>query len=353
MAQLLVGTYTRSAPDPRGTAEGILALEVHGSEVGVPALAATTTNPSWLCASRDGRNIYSVVETSAPSGGGGEVIAFERDRSTSALVELGSTSSGGGDPAHLALDPTERFVVVTNYGSGSVSVLARKPSGELGPLLDLVQHDGAGPDLDRQSAPHPHQTVFDPRTGFALVPDLGLDRVFIYELTREGTLVERPDQVISLEQGAGPRHVAFHPNGDHLFVLNELHNTLQVLRRKGARFVATDLKSTVPEDFSLRSQAGEVCVSASGRVIFASNRGHDSIAVFRFDERESTIHLAGIHSAGGREPRHFISSPDGSFLLVACQKSDTVVSLGVDERGYSLQVVHTQGVPTPVCLLPL
>ena len=352
MTQLLVGTYTRFLPDPRGTADGILALELHRSEVGPPALAADALNPSWLCASRDGKNVYAVVETSARAGGG-EVVAFAREPSTPTLAGLGSVPSGGDDPAHIALDPTQRFLVVSNYGDGSVSVLERGPGGGIRRLVSRVQHEGIGADPVRQSAPHPHQTVFDPKTGLALIPDLGLDRVFVYELTHEGTLIEHPEQAIFLDPGAGPRHVAFHPNGDDLFVLNELHSTLQVLRRSGARFMATDLKSTVPEDFSLRSQAGEVCVSASGRVIFASNRGHDSIAVFRFDERESTIHLAGIHSAGGREPRHFISSPDGSFLLVACQKSDTVVSLGVDERGYSLQVVHTQGVPTPVCLLPL
>jgi 6-phosphogluconolactonase len=264
---------------------------------------------------------------------------------------LNTAPSAGTEPAHLELDPTGRFLLVANYRTGSVAVFALSPDGRLGTMVDHVQHDGSSVHAVRQTGPHAHQILFDPVTGNVLVPDLGMDAVLLYSLDEAGHLTELRGNRIDLAPGAGPRHLAFHPDQDHLFLLNELDNTLLVLRREGEGFVITDSKSTLPEQFSGHNQTSEVRVAASGRHVFVSNRGHDSIAVFAFDAASGTVALKTVEPTRGLEPRDFIQTPDGLHLLVANQDSDTIVTFAVDESIPSLTLVSTQVVQTPVCLL--
>jgi 6-phosphogluconolactonase len=194
--------------------------------------------------------------------------------------------------------------------------------------------------------------MFDPGHGDVLVPDLGIDAILSYELSDEGKLVERPERRINTAAGGGPRHLAFHPDGAYLLFVNELDNTLVALRRVGDGFVPTDTASTLPEGFQGHSQAAAIRVSPSGRTVLVSNRGADSdtIALFRFDVDKGTLSLAGFAPTQGREPREFIFSTDGRFVIVASQDSDALVVMEFDEDVPQLHYRSSAPVPTPVCL---
>lgn len=348
---LLIGTYTEKLPHVDGHADGILAADYDGASLHGPTLQATVRNPSWVTATADGRHVYAVVETVDFEGQpGGGVAAYARDPASGALALLNTAPSAGTEPAHAELDPAERFVLVANYRTGSVSVFAREPDGSLGAMTGHVQHEGSSVHPIRQTGPHAHQIVFDSVTSEVLVPDLGLDAVLVYRLGDDGTLTERPDARIAAAPGAGPRHCAFHPDGQHLFLLNELDNTLVVLRRDGDRFAQASTASTLPAGFTGHNQTSAVRVTASGRSVLVSNRGHDSIAVLAFDPATETVQLRLAEPCLGREPRDFVQTPDGSHLLVGNQDSDTVALFAFDEDKPSLALASTTAVPTPVCL---
>lgn len=348
---LLIGTYTEKLPHVDGHATGILNASYDGAGLTGLTVPAGLRNPSWLTATADGRYLYAVAETVEFEGQpGGGVAAFARDPATGALTLLNTVSSAGAEPAHLDLDPSERFVLVANYRTGSVSVFAREADGRLGAMADHVQHQGSSAHPIRQTGPHAHQILFDPVTGELLVPDLGLDAVLVYRLGDDGTLTERPEARINCEPGAGPRHLAFHPDGRHLFLLNELDSTLVVLRRYGERFVRTNLASTRPAGSEGHNQTSAVRVPASGKFVLAANRGDDSIAVFAFDAEAATVALRLAEPSRGREPRDFVQTPDGDHILVGNQDSDTIAAFAFDEAVPSLTFVSTAEVPTPVCL---
>jgi 6-phosphogluconolactonase len=348
---LVIGTYTGKLSHVDGHAAGILAAIYDGTGLTGLTVPVEVRNPSWVTATADGRCLYAVVETADFEGGpGGGVAAYARDLAASALTLLNTAPSAGAGPAHLELDPAGRFVIVANYGTGSVSVFAREADGRLGDMTGHVQHEGSSVHPVRQTGPHAHQILFDPVTGDLLVPDLGLDAVLVYRLGDDGTLTERPEARITGTPGAGPRHAAFHPDGRHLFLLNELDSTLVVLRRDDGRFVRASAASTLPDGFTGHNQASAVRVSASGRSVLASNRGHDSIAVFVFDPATGTVTLRLVEPSLGREPRDFVQTPDGGHLLVGNSGSDTVVLFAFDEEAPALTFVSATEVPTPVCL---
>jgi 6-phosphogluconolactonase len=278
--------------------------------------------------------LYAVIETVEFDGRpGGGVAAYARDPKTGHLTLLNTAQSAGIEPAHLELDPPERFLLVANYRTGSIAVFLRKGDGSLGEMVEHVQHAGSSVHAIRQTGPHAHQILFDPVTGDLLIPDLGLDAVLVYRL-KDGALVERPEARITTAPGAGPRHLAFHPDGKHLFLLNELDSTLVVLRRDGDGL----------------NQTSAVRVSKSGNYVLASNRGFDSIAVLAFDASTSSVKLKLVEPSLGRQPRDFIQTPDGQHIVVGNQDSDTVVVFAFDESAPSLKFVSQTDVPTPVCL---
>ncbi|MFC4243158.1 lactonase family protein [Gryllotalpicola reticulitermitis] len=351
-SSLLIGTYTDKLAHVDGKADGILRASYSEGGVGDAVVAAKITNPSWLCVTADGTNVYAVIETVEFDGApGGGAAAYARDPRTGELTVLNEVPSDGVEPAHIALDPSEKFVLVGNYRTGSVSVFAREADGSLGARVDHVQHEGSSVHEVRQTGPHAHQILFDPKTGLALVPDLGLDAVLFYEFSADGKLSELSELRFSTAPGAGPRHLAFHPNGEYLFLITELDNTMIVLKRDGDGFVQNQIVSTLPADFTGHNQTSEVRVSHSGRFVFGSNRGHDSIAMFRFDEAAGTIELVHVEPSLGEEPRDFIQSPDGAYLLVANQNSDNIVTFAIDEDAANLTHVGTSDAATPVCVV--
>jgi 6-phosphogluconolactonase len=350
-AELIVGTYTERLPHVDGKADGILACSYAGGTVGDPRLLAQARNPSWVTISASGRNVYAVHETVDFEGeAAGGITAYRRDVSTGALALLGSRSSAGLAPAHLALYGSA-LVLVANYESGSIAAYSVDEQGGLGDLVGHVQHSGSSVDPDRQTGPHAHMIGIDPETRRVLVPDLGLDTVLSYQVSEGGELSERAAERIATRPGAGPRHLAFHPDGQHLFLLNEMDSTLVALRRDGTRFIQTDLKSTLPEFCTDHSEAAAVLVSATGRHVFASNRGFDSIAMFRLDPASGKLTLEHVEPTRGREPRDICQTPDGEYLLVANQDTHSIVSFAIDEDEPTLRPVSATHVPSPVCLV--
>jgi 6-phosphogluconolactonase len=351
--ELIIGTYTERLPHVDGKAEGILSCSFDGTTVGQPRVLARTRNPSFIVLSRDGRRLYAVNEAvSFEERPGGGVSAFSRHPGTGELALLNTKPSGGLEPAHLELDPSGRFVLVANYRSGSVAVFAVEDDGRLGAMTGHVQHEGTSLHPRRQSAPHPHMVIFDPRTGELLVPDLGRDAVLVYALTQSGELVAQAGRRLPVVRGAGPRHLAFHPAGDCLFVVNELDNTLVALRRDEDGFVPTGRVSTLPKGFSAHSQAAAIRVSPSGRWALVSNRGgeSDSVAVVSFDEADGSLELVHMHPTSGREPRDLIFTADGSRVVVANQGTDSLVVFAFEDATGRLEDLSQTTVPTPVCL---
>lgn len=356
---LLIGTYTEKLAHVDGKAAGILSARLADGVAEGAGVAAKVRNPSWLSVTRDGTRVFAVVETVEFEGQpGGGVVAYARDRDTGALTGLGSAPSAGVEPAHLALSPDERHLLVANYRTGSVSVFRVEDDGRIGAMVEHVQHEGSSVHEVRQTGPHAHQILFDPATGLALVPDLGLDAVLLYAFDpATGKLAEQRELRIVGAPGAGPRHLAFHPDGVHLFLLNELDNTLVLLRRTGdggKGFVAVTTTSTLPSGFAGHSQGSEIRIASDGRLVLTSNRGDlDSIAVFEFDAAAERLELAQVEPSRGAEPRDFIVTPDGAHLLVANQNSDSLVTFELAAERPHLRYVASTAAPTPVCLVPV
>jgi 6-phosphogluconolactonase len=351
--ELIIGTYTERLPHVDGQAEGILSCRYEAGTIGPVRVLARIRNPSFLVVSPDGRRLYAVNETVEFEGQpGGGVTAFVRDTRSGDLSLLNTRPSGGVEPAHLELDPSGHFLLVANYRSGSVAVFGLEADGSIGPMTDHVQHEGSSVHPVRQTGPHAHMIMFDPDSDQVLVPDLGVDAILCYELSDEGKLIERPGRRIDTAPGAGPRHLAFHPSGAQLLVVNELDNTLVALRRDGDGFVTTDVASTLPEGFRGHSQAAAIRVSPSGRNVLVSNRGVDSdtIALFRFDADKGTLELAELAPTEGREPREFIFSTDGRFVIVASQDSNALIVMEFNEEAPRLRYLSSTPLPTPVCL---
>jgi 6-phosphogluconolactonase len=354
--QLIIGTYTEQLPHVNGKADGVLgaSFDPLSGRIGAVATLAAARNPSYLAASASGEHVYAVHETETfEDRPGGGITAYARDPGSGHLSPLNARGTEGESPCHVALDRTGRFVLAANYGldAGSVTVYRIAPDGRLGDMTDHVTHSGTGRDPVRQASSHTHMTTSDPVTGDILAADLGSDTIFSYTLDSAGRLSPRTSANLPAEPGAGPRHLAFHPDGRHLFVVNELDSTACVLRRDGDRFAVTDRVPTLPAGADGPNLAGAIRVSPSGRHVLVSNRGHDSLAVLRFDPAGASLSVAGITPAAVECPRDFILGPDGHHVIVAGQDSDQLACFAFDDDNAALRLLHTADAPTPVCLV--
>jgi 6-phosphogluconolactonase len=339
---LFVGTYTERLGHVDGKAEGVLrgAFDPRSGEVHGIGVLAPTRNPSWVAVDPSAGVLYAVNE-----GGAGTVSTFRLSDGTL----LGQVDSHGEDPCHLSLSADGRHVVVANYSSGTIAAFPRLDDGTLGEASDVVQHRGGSVDPERQSSAHPHMVFVDPVSGHVLVPDLGLDAVVGYELDPKGTFTELFR--VSVPAGSGPRHLVAAPDGQRLYLVTELGNTVIPLTRAGEGLVAGEPVSTLPQDFTGSSGAAAIRISPSGRTLLVSNRGHDSVALLRVDPASGVPVLRGTTEARGSGPRDMQLSPDGRVLLVACQDSGLLHGFRLDEQAGRLEHLHTLDVPTPVCLV--
>lgn len=286
-------------------------------------------NPSFLALDRNRRFLYSAHADLDYA------TAFAIDATTGRLTRLNRQATGGTNGVHLAVDASNRFLVVSNYASGSMAVLPINEDGSLAPLSDLVDLPGSpGPHPTQQTSSHPHHNPFDPQGSFFLVPDKGLDRVFVFRVDAEsGTLVSAEIPSVTSRPGAAPRHADFHPTLPYAYVINELDSTLAVYgydSRDGA-LNQLQLLSTLPEDFSGRNTTAEVAVHPSGRFLYGSNRGHNSIVAYEIDPSSGRLRLIGWTPTGGEIPRYFGLDPTGSRLYACNQESDNIVAFRVDQ----------------------
>jgi 6-phosphogluconolactonase len=325
------GTYTT------GKSQGVYVsrFDPASGKLSPPELAAETKNPSFLALHPSRRFLYSVGETTDPAGKRtGAINAFSLDRQTGKLAFLNQQPSGGIGPCHLAVDRAGKCVLAANYGSGSVTALAIQPDGRLGGSRMSVQHHGSSLNPERQAGPHAHFITSDPANHFALACDLGLDQVLIYRLRAEDPALLGPPALVSVKPGAGPRHLAFDPSGRFVYVINEIDSTLTVFAYDGERGAMKELQSlsTLPEGFQGANTAAEVQVHPSGKFVYGSNRGHNTIAVFAVDPKSGRLAFIEHVPTQGKTPRHFALDPSGNWLLAENQDSDTVVVFRVDAK---------------------
>jgi 6-phosphogluconolactonase len=322
-----------------------------------PELAAETENPTFLAVRPGSSALYSVgrpLLLAANEVRKGTVSAYALDRATGALTFLNRQSSGGSGPCHLSVDRSGKNVLVANYGSGSVAVLPIDGQGHLGESTAFIQHAGSSVNKQRQEGPHAHWIDVDPQNRFALACDLGLDKVLFYKFDAlKGTLEANDTSFATVTPGSGPRHLAFHPNGVYAYLINELASTVTAFafHPQRAAFKEFQTISTLPAKFEGPSTTAEIEVHPSGRFVYGSNRGHNSIAVFAVDPVTGRLTLVEHQSTGGKTPRNFAIDPTGRWLLAANQDSDTVVVFQIDpETGRLKPAGPTVEVGRPVCV---
>ena len=322
-----------------------------------PQLAAETSSPSFLAVHPTGNFLYTVNEVNTFGGKPtGSVSAFAIDRKSGLLKQLNQQSSEGPGPAHLIVDKDGLNVLVANYGGGSVAVLPLGKDGKLKSASALVQHTGSSVNPQRQKEPHAHSINLDPANRFAYVADLGLDKVLVYRFdARNGLLTLNNPPSASVQPGAGPRHLAIHPTGRFAYVINEMNCTITAFNNDSAKGELKELQtiSTLPAKQAMQSgfSGAEVQVHPSGKFLYASNRGHDSIAVFAIDQNTGRLTYVENEPTQGSTPRGFGIDPDGSYLLAGNQKSNSVVVFRIDPQSGKLAPTGNKiEVGAPVCV---
>ena len=348
---LYIGTYTAYGSKSQGIYR--LEMDLATGQLSEPKLAGKTTNPTFLAIHPSGKHLYAVQETTSfDRKGSGGISAFAIDPKTGDLALLNQQSSRGGGPCHLILDKTGKYALAANYVGGSACVLPIDRDGKLGVASGFVQHRGKGVNKSRQEAPHAHSINVAPDNRFAFVADLGLDRVMIYRF-EDGKLEPHKPAFAAVKPGAGPRHFAFHPDGKRAYVIDELDSTITAFQYDGEKGALTQTQtiSTLPEGYKGRTTTAEVVVHPSGKFVYGSNRGHDSIALFRVDPKTGKLTAAGHQSKGIKEPRNFAIDPTGKYAVVANQNSDSVIVFTVDPKTGQLGPTDVKvAIPRPVCV---
>lgn len=344
------GTYTGAM------SKGIYhsTLDLASGQLSPPQLAAEIKSPSFVAIHPNRKFLYAVSEISdfqgKPLGG---VSAFAIDAASGSLTLLNQQSSEGAGPCHLVVDAAGKNALVANYGGGSVAVLPIDSTGKLSAASASIQHTGSGADKSRQEKPHAHSINLDAKNRFAFAADLGLDKVLIYRFDADkGSLVANDPPAGVVAPGSGPRHFAFHPSGRFAFVNNEMTSSVTAFKYDAEKGSLTEVHtlSTLPHEVKGNSTA-ETVVHPSGKFVYVSNRGHDSIAIFTFDETSGKLTAAGHCLTGGKTPRNFNIDPTGQFLLAANQGTNDVFSFRIDATTGQLTTIGNKiEVGSPVCV---
>ena len=343
---LFVGTYTDLG------AEGIYTCRMNAATGAVECVDVQPgiENPTFLSVDPSGEHLYAASERMS---GDGVVTAYAIGRNGT-LTLLNSEHTGGAGPCHVQVDQTDSYVVVANYFGGSVSLLPIRADGSLGARTDFIQHHGSSIDPQRQRQAHAHCVMIDRANALVYACDLGMDAIVVYRIDHAtGRLIEQPDLTVRAEPGDGPRHFAFHPSSAHAYAVNELSSTVSAYdydARSGALTFRQRI-STLPTTWSGDNTCADIHASPDGRFVYASNRGHNSIAAFAVETGTGRLTPVGHTSTRGEIPRNFLITPDGRFLLAANQNSGTIVTFRIDEASGGLEFSgHEAAVPAPVCL---
>jgi 6-phosphogluconolactonase len=349
-APVFIGTNTAK----NSTSKGIYLTDFDAAtgKLTEPVLAAEYRNPGFLAQHPTKPVLYAcgVPNTPFPDESG-SVAAFAIDEKHG-LKFLGEASSGGKGACHVAVDATGGTVAVANYGGGSFSTLKLDANGIPTAAASVIKLTGSGPNLPRQDGPHAHGVYFDKANQHFFMPDLGLDQVFVYPFDAATSKLGEPLPSLVTAPGSGPRHLAFSPDEKHAYVINELHNTVLAASYADGKFTPLDSVPTLPEDFTGKSTTSEIEVHPSGKFVYGSNRGHDSIVVYQRDGKTGALKFLQHAPCGGKTPRHFKIDPSGKWLLCAHQDSNTISVLPLDpETGKLGEPIHTVTSPSPICLL--
>ena len=343
-----VGTYTAKT-----NSKGIYEFDFDSTtgKMSTVQVAGEAKDPSWTAVHSNGKFLYSVNETGKASA----VSAFAIEPKSGRLALLNQIPALGEDPCHLSFDKTGKFLFVANYTSGNVAVFPILADGKLGERTALQQDRGElGPNKERQEAPHAHFIAPSEHNRFVYVADLGLDRVLIYKFdSAKGTLAQIPESSwATLKPGTGPRHVVFSKDGNYMYVVGEMASAVTVFANENqATFRAIQTTPMLPAGFSGRNDAAEIEIHPSGKFLYASNRGHDSMVVFAVDPTNGTLKQVDDVPTGGKEPRHFAIDPTGRFLLAENQLSDSIVEFRIDPAtGKLTPTGEALSVPSPVCI---
>ena len=344
-----VGSFATSTRGAHGEGLSVYAIDAASGRWTRVQLLSSEINPGYLALHPDRPVLYSVHPVA------NQVSAFAIDERTGQLTLLNRQPSGGDDPSHLAVDPAGRFLVVANYVGGNVEVLPVSADGSLGAPSDLVAMKGElGPHRTEQPGPHPHQCPFDPAGRFVVVPDKGLDRLFVSRIDpATARLVPADPPFTRTRSGAGPRHIAFHPRLPYAWVINELDSTVTAYRfKETGALEPIQIVPSLPSTYTGNNTGAAIVVSPSGRFVYASNRGHDSVGIFRVDEPTGMLSPVGWELTRGSTPRFVGLNPAGTRLFAANQRSDTIVEFAVDQVAGTLsptgQVIAAN---TPVCIV--
>ena len=345
---IYVGTYSI-----RGS-EGIYVFEFDRKAATMQPIQSVSNakSPSFLAVHPSGNYLYSVNEGANKRGG---VSAYAIDRATGKLTFMNGQSSLGAGPCHVSVDQTGKTAFVSNYGGGSLAVLPIKTDGTLGAATDSIQDVGSGPNVKRQEKPHVHSAILAPDNRFVYVSDLGTDKLHIYETDVKASKI-KPALIpyATVKSGSGPRHFTFHPNGKYAYLVEELTSTVAVFSRDaktGALTLMTDNVKTLPADFTGENTSADIHIDPSGKFLYQSNRGANTLAVFAIGS-DGRLTKVGDQPTEGKTPRNFLIDPKGDFIFVAHQDSDNITIFRRDQKTGKLTYTgQSVKVPAPVCVI--
>jgi 6-phosphogluconolactonase len=336
-----VGTYTNA--ESKGIYKYTLQENGDLKKIG---LVAPAVSPSFLAKSNDEKTLFTVNETNVNQTGTVTAYAIEKDT----LKIINQQKSGGAHPCFIIVNPKGQ-VLVANYTGGSVGLLQANAHGELSELVAIQQHTGKGITA-RQEAPHAHSTWFHPTKNEIISVDLGTNQLLFSKLDSiENKLTFSKPTTLNMAAGAGPRHLEFHPNHKWIYVLNELNNTISLVKEHKKSYTIDSSISMLPKDFKEYSSGADIHISKDGKFLYASNRGHNSIVIYQVNQENGQLKVVNFQPTLGKTPRNFSLSPDNNYLLVANQDTNTIVSFKRDSSSGRLKFVSTIEAPTPVCIL--
>jgi len=343
-----IGTYTVNG------SKGIYSylLDDSTGKLKYKGVSSELENPSYLIANQKGNCLYAVSETDNFQGHyGGSAGAYSIDKKTGDLKFINSAPTEGKDPCHLAVDSLNRFLFIANYGDGSISIFKLGLDGKIGPVFARVKHEDPG---QKEEMPHAHYILLSPDEKYLLAADLGLDKVMLHSFIREENVISATsNSFIGVTPGSGPRHMTFSPDGKFLYIINEQSSDIKVFKCSLPTLNFTEVQSisTLPDDYTGDNSCAAIRITKDGGFIYASNRGHDSIAIFSVDK--STGKLAHVSSCStlGRQPRDFNIDPTGKYLFVANQNSGTIVPFSINQATGLLKPINDIiKVPSPSCI---
>lgn len=355
-----IGTYTQPIKfgtgailEGKGKGIDILKFNPRTGFIRHYATEEGIVNPSYIVFSNSGKYLYAVNELKEYRGEAtGTVSAFEINKATGRLKYINLQKTGGTDPCHVNINKDDTYVFTSNFMSGSVCVLPVGNDGMLQEPIQLIQHEGSSINTKRQSGPHAHSLIFDRDQNYALVPDLGIDKLMVYRTDfHNGNPVLKLEKNLVIFSGAGPRHCEFDKAYLHCYLINELASSISVFDYDGCGgFELKQTITTLDGPFDGENICADIHLSPDGRFLYGSNRGHDSIVVYSVDKASGMLTFIASCSCGGKTPRNFAVDPSGSFLLVANQDSDNIVSFAIDENDGTIKEVMRLNSPTPVCV---